>query len=91
MFMTIQMGWTIRSADVKSAFLQVKFDDRITLGGERFRRILEVQPEMAKIFMGINKRSGYKYFPKEMKPESDGRLYQVFYNRKGYVRIIQVW
>ena len=24
MFMTIQMGWTIRSADVKSAFLQVE-------------------------------------------------------------------
>ena len=75
MFMTIQMGWTIRSADVKSAFLQVELADRTTTKGERFRRILEVQPEMAKVFMEINERSGYKYFPEEMKLESDGRLY----------------
>ena len=64
-----------RHADVKKAFLQVGLVDRNTTKGERFRRILEVQPKMAKVFMEINERSGYKYFPKEMKLESDGRLY----------------
>ena len=32
---------------------------------------------MAKVFIEMNKRSGYKHFPEEMKPESDGRLYFV--------------
>ena len=32
---------------------------------------------MARVFLEINEESGYKYFPKDMQPETDGRLYFV--------------
>ena len=32
---------------------------------------------MARVFIKINKESGYKYFLRDMEPETDGRLYFV--------------
>ena len=57
--------------------VQADLETRTTPEGESFRRILEIHSDMARVFMEINKESGYRYFPKDMQPETDGRLYFV--------------